>query len=543
MERFSILTKSWCSVALVAALGACSGTATVRPSSANGPAAQLAKGDGYRKVYPAFVTQSVIAASNFAESGNAKLEYLVKSAEPVTLSLHAEPMGVLVAPEAPASALFIDEPSREAVGTLKFVDLTTKPVSVRPIKDGVLVPVEGIYYGADGHQVLFVSNYDMVQRLGKLQWSDGTTTKPVGDAASPVAVVFNAAHTLAVVALGVDSTTRIGRLVAVDMKTGAGTALASSVAVTGFESDLAFSLSADGSAVAYTTSDGKLLRISTKGGDPVTVSPKGHAPAISADGQTVVFYAEDKLFSWTNGSPTLLAETPDSVRPRFSPDQNWVVFFRKMVFGGQGAAAAVGDAMLVPAAGNASAVKLASNVGWDAVFFNPKSSRVAVVGDLTTLDQRPSYEGVGNLYVGLPGQASNVLKRQTKPGNVALLEQSDTLAYIAGMEPGSPVGVVYVGNGPGEPLKLSITAVPGTLRTPKGFDSMVFLADPKDELLDGVYRIGALYGSTPKGPAKVLPHAEEGVIQAVYGRDGRVVVVVAENSNADLTGIWTLPTP
>lgn len=560
MKRFPRVSTVTCLAAL--ALQACSGSSsTTGPKKSNVPAAQLAEGDLYRKVYPTFVTQSVIAASNIQPNGNGKLEYLVKGAEPIVLSQRAEPAHVLVSsaePIANVSALFVDEPSAEGVGALTFVDLAAKPVKTSQIKDARNVPAEGVFYGADGHQILYVSGFDGVTGLGKLQWSDGTNVKDVATGVSPAGVAFSASRASAVAVIGIDPATLAnctrdcgrGSLIAIDMRTGTKTQLATDVLLFGVNNDLAFSISADGGTVVYTTFDHKIARVPFVGGDPMTISAKGVSPTVTKDGQTVVFYADDKLFSWANDAPTQLVDacTPqtaltggcsyDSVRPTLSPDQKWVVFFKSVTRAGEGAG--VGDAWTV-GIGGGEALKVASNVGVDTIEFNSASTRISAVGDLLSLDGRPSYEAIGNLFVGAPGGATQKFSVGTRPGNVGGMSVTDSLVWIGDMAPGSPVGAIFVASGSdAAPVKLKSDVVPNTLRVSKTFDTMLFMADPADELFESVYRIGAMWGSTSKGPARVLTNAEEGVIQGVFSLDGRANVVIVRGEKA---GVWTLPTP
>jgi hypothetical protein len=526
----------------LAATAACSGsnTTTVKPRTASAPPAQLVAGEGYRRIYPTFATQSVIAASAVSEAGNGKLEYLLKGSPNVVLSERAEPFGVQVAPAEPGSALFLDEPTRESVGRLTVVDLSSRVVTARALERGENVPVEGFYYGADGRQILFIGGYEAVTRTGALIWSDGTTSKEIALAAEPTTVLFSASRSLAVAAAKIDVSSGTGALIAVNMQTGDSVELTTNAVVHGYERDVAFALSGDGSTVAFTDAEGVLRKVPTTGGDAVAIAPAGTAPALSSDGKAVVFNAGDTLYLAGGAEPVFLAETPATVRPQFSPDNQWVTYFKQMTFRGSGAGA-VGDAYLVSASAKSPAIRLGANVGWDSLVFNPASSRVSAVADLTAPDGSATYDGVGNLLVAKPGKAMQRISVGTQPRSVAYLEQSNSIAYIGAMERGVPVASLFVTNSEGtESKKLAEKVVPGTLRVARGFDSIIYIGEPEDAILEGVYRIGTLYGTTPAGPPVKLENAESGVIQAVFGRDGRAVVVVAEGEKA---GVWTLPTP
>jgi hypothetical protein len=571
------LTRTLLAAALGSALGACSGSESTGPKKSTAPAAQLAEGEGYRRVYPTFATQSVIAASDLAAgSTTGRLQYLVKGAEAVQLSTKAETDAVLVAPAEPPSALFLDDPSNEGVGTLMFVDLAAKPPKAAQVKDGRGVPSDGVAYGADGNQVLFVAGFDSVSGLGALKWTNGTEVRNISEGgAAPASFAFSGSRATAVTVINIDASTLKdctkncgrGTLVAIDMKTGSRTNLASDVILRGLEGDLAFSISADGSTAAYTSGDGIVAVVPTSGGEPKklpcgslpesecrpTPGAKGGSPAISSDGKLVVFYyyldgvpnsPSNGWFAWSDNNTVKLAgERAQSVRPVLSPDNRWVVYFKNV----ENKSGLVGEALIVPASGGdpENPLKLAPSVALDSVTFNAASARISLVGDLSG---SPGYEykGIGTLFVGGPGQALAKLGVGTQVFSAAAINATDSLAYIGGLNPGDVSGSLFVASGVDEaPTKIKDSVVPNsvigrTLQVSKEFDAMIFLAEPADELFESRYRVGAVWGSTTKGPARVLTNAESDAIQAVFSRDGRANVVVVRGEKA---GVWTLPTP
>ncbi len=585
-------------LALAAVLvAACGSSKTKLTGHAFDPADALTTDGSYRHLYSGFLDFTALAEKGQPDvnSGTVELDYLVKGAEAATdLSDAAETQTVRVAPGDPnindspdpktwpETALFLAHPDlANNVGTLEYVDLSpVKGWKAVDLPQGAGVPAEGFWYGAKGDEILFIANFDSTDDTGDLFWSNGTQSLQLGVGVPPRAVIFSADRTLALVGLvqgtSCDDSGNCtydasvahpkGNLVAIDLKTGSKTTIASSVELYGIGTDLDFSLSAGGTLAAYVTSDGKVMAQPTGGGEPTVIAASGSAPSVSPDGKTVVYYSGDALYAWAKGVPTLLMPAPDSVRPEFSPDNKWVIAFGDMSF----SAGAVGTAQIISALGDQDPVSLGSDVGWDTVRFGPidpktkANSAMTVVSDLTSMNGMPLYSGAGNLQFGVPGLKPTQIATRIRADDVALVDPNDAtdqnshFAYIASDGAGITGGNVYVTRpGGAAPLKLGVNATPGSLFTPHtvpGISALLWMVpvgapDPaKADLIDRQYPDCVLWGSTPAGPAKVVQHGEANVIQALFARDGRILVLVATDSDPSKTapkdaGIWSLPAP
>ncbi len=579
-EAWSVVRFAFVLAGTVLLVGCGRGTGARR---APGGTIQLTQDGTYRRIYAGPVPDSVLAEKEPLNvlTGAVELDYLVLGSKSAVLSRAAETLAVEVAPGDrniddrpdpttwPETALFLDQPDTHRAGTLEFVDLSPKggwkPVAV---PGGVGVVADGFWYGAKGDEILFASNFDAPHETGDLHWSNGTRSSEVVPGVSPRAVLFSADRSVALVG-AVDGTacdsqgscthdasvpSPIGPLVAVDMKTGLATKIASEVRLFNPCTSLDFALSANGKVAAYVTQDGKVMLVPTSGGAPTLVAPASSAPAVSFDGTEAAYFSGNDSHVWSNGTSTLRMPGTGCGQAVFSPDGRWLAVFEGISLNG---GVVYDTATEVAASGSSDPIPVGSDV--EGLWFYPsdptqETAELVAVVDATSMNGRPLYNGAGNLLIGPPGVEPALMATRLRSWDVQVLDDGQ-VAYIGSDGPGITGGTAFVTQpGAAPPLELGTYASPGSLavwHTIPEIDAMIWMVPvgapdaAKASLIDRQYPDGVLWGSTSKGPAKVMPHAQSNVIDAVIARDGGVLVLVATDKDhpAADAGIWELPAP
>jgi len=492
---------------------------------------QLAAGTGYRRVWASPLADTGIAARAVDPATGKAALYLVRpGAAPFQLSSGGSTGSVRFSAGAPAAALFVNNPNSDGVGSLVAAALDgAAPVTV---SGGSGVPTGGAFFGANGARLLFVGSYDVMTDRGVLAWSTGTTTQTVGSGASAYTMVFDSAREHAVCATGLDST-GTGALVGVTMSTGVWTTLVTAAKAVS-DRRPAFALSGDGTVLVYTDPAGALRRISTAGGASLPVAPAGKLPAVSADGATVAFFTAASMAVWSGGQVRELATAAGTAAPLLSADGSRVAWATGLSQAGGGL---VGTVSVAAVSGGAPTA-VGTQTAWDSVLFSPRSGRLAALTDLKDLTGQANYgNGLGRLRFGAPTAALPVQATGVPAANAGRFDAADRMVFVGAVQPGSGAAKIFVADGVGAPAVLKENAVKGSLRVAADADRAVFLAEPRADLVDDVYRAGTLYGTSPDGPPVAL---KADVVDAQFAAGGRALVVVADGAAA---GVWSIGVP
>jgi len=496
------------------------------------PAAQWAKGTGYRKVWAGTGASAAVAARGIdASAGTGSLDLLRDGQAALPLSDKAAVASVQVAGAEPGGVLFVKNPDPNGVGTLMVAGLDGTDTKTVPSGSGV--PSGGAFFGATGRQILFVAAFSAESGRGQLTWSDGATAKMIGASAPATTFAFNTTRSRAVAATAVDADGS-GKLFSVNMETGDTLELASGKVLASYGP--AFAFSADGSTVVYTDASGALKKVAITGGAPATVANAGTLPGVSEDGTAIAFYDAGKAMLLADAQTKELGAVTGPPGVGAVIAKGYVAYATSLQRKGGGVIATV---FVAPVAGTGTPIKVGDNVAWDSVQFSATSGKLSAVASLRDLGGTGTYDGKGLLLYGLPSAALAEVSSGVRAGGVRRFEKSDRVVGIGAILPGSGGGKVVVSADTGAPVTIRDKVMPGTLRATgatSGIDWAIFLADQTATLIDDIYPVGTLYGTAPDGPAKLL---KAGVIDAQLAvAGGRTLAVVAEGEEA---GVWSLP--
>ena len=506
---------------------------------------------------------------------------------------------VAVSQAAPEALLFLEEVnSSDATGNLMLFKLgvsNSPGASAVPAGGAAAgkVPSDGYYFGANGNELLFIANYDHIAGTGQLYWSDGTQAISIGAGASPTAIVLSQDRKVAVAGISIDHSADsgfgLGQLVAIDMATGATTVLGQPIvfatetvvdgsmtktitttvpaqgvtilvdryaqldpgAKIGGAPDIAFSVSADGSAIAF-EQNGIVQVARTSGGNAnVTVLGTGRYPGLSPSGQRLGYFANAAsqfvVYDTANtAAPLVSLAATVTLAPQFSPDDAYVAYLEDFQAEGTPFGGDLGSVwiMRVPSGPSTSPVtfKYATDAAWHSFAFwplgtatsFPVTTQMSVLADEASESGAPSTNGTGNLYVDDPTivlsvqSSSSPVSRNIVNADFALLPSGGGFDMVSSANGPSSIGEADVW------VPLSATRRPGTLLMAStdvlagsflstaiiphysGPDASLLVDNPSGTMFGGAYPVGDLL-SVANGEAYGL---KSGVFAATFSNDG-----------------------
>jgi hypothetical protein len=330
-----------------------------------------------------------------------------------------------ISPAGPEYVLFVDSVNQDGVGKIKFVDLGAAEISVADIPDklGEKALPYGIFFGATGNQMLFVSGVSGKTGVtGTLYyWTGSGAPTKLAEKANPAVMLFSTDRKKALTTVNYSRDTLRGDLVLIDMESGSLTPIGSKVVidakvfgVEGFVGqsitldrlNLAFSAAPDLSSIVYTTLEagaGKRPQVyrwpAAGGGDgrlfenaEHSVPADGIFPAISPSGKVITYFeflpssngipGNIYLHVWSlsTGGDVYKVKVPagTAMCPKISADDRFILVLTDVsIAGANGSSTALGTLNIVPTSLPAGTdpkdilVRLQRFVDWGSVRFAP----------------------------------------------------------------------------------------------------------------------------------------------------------------------------
>jgi hypothetical protein len=534
------------------------------------PAGLIGTGRAYRRVYPGAAGADgkvavVVAGRDMTADGYGQLDALPTAGDGVAVSLTTAPTvdfaSITLSSTAPPAVAFLsDVDPRTGLGTLKYADLQVASPSAKAVPGGGKAISDALTFGPDSRQLLFLSEYNNDLGSGKLNWwGGGESSQLIAERVGFRSIVVNRAHTLAIVATNLSK--GAGDLVQVDLATGKTTPIGTNVTVLATadvtkdkdlngSTELAFSVSPDGSAVAYSTREEKVFLWSN--GKTQPVAPKGRFPAVSDDGKTVAFHSDHNLVVWSGGRTLTTQPSAGLILPKWSPDGRYVAFLTSFrprgfhpLFG-----TSLGD-VAVWKVGGAKSIPWGTDAAWQTVHFGPDkgaTTQLSLVAQLKDISEVATLDrGFGTVLAGSPDAAPRELGRKVRPEVVKHLPISGGVAFTQAPDPfvEDRKFAAYVWKpGTDRPKELVPVAMEGSLITGEvlppatRIDQILLMANPEQRLFDDLALVGTLMAfSGNKPPIKLLDRA----FLVTFTADGKVLAMAPAKDGSVNADVWLLP--
>lgn len=490
----------------------------------------------------------VFAAKPSASSstGNAVVDLLREEGEVLTVARQGMIESVKPAPKEPARAVILDNVSGDSLGTLLVVDDLTESPTVRNVPEGSKVPAEGVWWGNNGNELLFVAQFSEQQGIGvgSLYWSDTSSSKVLGSKVSPGAVLV--LHDANKVVFGHDlGANEVGKLSVADLDTGNVSELASSAKLVFGQGAIVFrhfSVSKNGNVLVYSDAEGKVHKKEIgSSGDFTYEQEGGSLPALSAGGEVVAFYADEQIFV-ARGSDAPLALGParnDRAHPTLSDDGQWVFWCAEVDFK---QFPTTGKGFIARTDGSGAPAQVGEDMACDVAHFLGDAT-LATLQKLKTFTTG-KYTGFGELHLSTLGGSSAKLAEGVKVSTL-WSTANHGLTFVENQKQGSnasgQLSTLALGADKSKAIQKDVQ--PENVLISPLRDRAAFLSDYKTS--DGE-RVASLYATTTLGAeasAKKLSKSSGKVkaelfYSASIGRDSRVVAVSAPDGV-----VWSFPSP
>jgi hypothetical protein len=476
---------------------------------------------------------------------------------------------VQVAPAPPETVMYLDNLSFDVgTGTLMLADLTQDSARAQPVPGGQNVVAGGTYFGPNGASILFFGDFNPNTRAARVFWSRGTGEPlGIGQDGDSGTVVLSRDRNTAILGVNATYSTGVGDLLSVDMRTGETEVIGRNVVLRALAYrqqdprlssalELAFSVTPDGNAVAFAGSD-NAVHLWRRGRGLTTVSSGGRFPALTTDGETVIFFEGANLAVWNRGSVIRrLPAAGGQLAPLISPDNHYVAYLTDFRQRGQNAiyGRTLGTVAVISLKTPDAPETWARSVAWHSVDFGlsgettKQISMLANCRDLTGFSTLDS--AIADLVVGHPALAPTPPVAKAISPYLTRLPLSNSWAFV-GTEDVFTASVKFNANlwspKSGEVQTLALGAVIDSLQSGEQLATLTGAPSPhSDQILyltpesrnPSFKEVGAsLWGAAPAtAPFKVQEH----VVYGTLANDGRVITVQAIEDSAD-RNVWLLP--